>query len=210
LRAGAAARTPSSTGSNPPGGFKAPLLERLLEPPEPERRTVILDLGGTSTPLLERLADRGPCRVEIADFASSGGLSLVSQAETPKQVYQIVRERLLPISTEPADLIFCWDLPNYIGLDALRGFFAALGTRAAPGCRLHTLIAYANPQMRDQPGRFVPYDGGRLIDIKPSGSMRPAPRYSPEDLGRAVSHFRYERGMLLANGMQEFVYVWPE
>lgn len=209
MRAGAGiARTPS-TGSKSPGGFKAPLLERLLEPAEPERRTVTLDLGETSTPLLERLAKRGPCRVEIAGFASSGGLAMVGKAETPKEVYQIVRERLLPISTEPADMILCWDLPNYIGLEALRGFFAALGTRAAPGCRLHALIAYADREMADQPGRFVPYDGGQLINIKPTDSRRPAPRYSPEDLSRAVGHFRYERGVLLANGMQEFVYAWP-
>jgi hypothetical protein len=207
------AANPSSAGSKSSGAFKAPLLERLLGVPgaadDPAPRMVTLDLGAVSQPLLERLASRGPCRVEIADFVASEGLPRLREAESPEEARAFVLERLLPPSREPVNLILAWDLPNYLTLDALTGLFAALGTRAAPRCKLHMLIAYAAREMAAEPGRFLPDDDGRLINLRPSGAVRPAPRYSPEDLGRAVGPFRYERGVLLANGMQEFVYALP-
>jgi hypothetical protein len=205
--AATAAANPSSAGSKTPAGFKAPLLERVLDAADPELRTVTLDLGGVSQSLLDRLSSRGPCRVEIADIVACGGLTLLSEAESAEQAASFVLKRLLPPSEQPVDLILCWDLPNYLKLDTLSGVFAALAVRAAPRCKLHMLIAYAEREMSAEPGRFVPESAGRLINLKPARTKKAAPRYSPEDLGRAVGQFRYERGTLLANGMQEFVYA---
>ena len=38
------------------------------------------------------------------------------------------------------------------------------------------------------------------------GRERPAPRYSPEDLARCMPRYSVERGRLLRNGMQEFLF----
>jgi hypothetical protein len=63
--------------------------------------------------------------------------------------------------------------------------------------------------MSEMPARYVPAVDGNLIQSLVSDELTQAPRYSPEDIGTALGNFRYERGVLLANGMQEFVYAWP-
>jgi hypothetical protein len=64
--------------------------------------------------------------------------------------------------------------------------------------------------MSASPARYLPLDGGELRQQLETEKIVNAPRYSPEALGQAVGGFRYQKGVLLANGMQEFVYTWPD
>lgn len=189
--------------------FKAPLLERILGEPESEQRQVILDLGAPSQVLLDCLSARHPCRVEIADFAGTGGLSELGATEFLEERGRAGIRDLLPTPKDPLDLILFWDLPNYLSLAAFRELCAVLSDRAAPGCRLHMLIAYSRREMPAAPARYTLRKDGQLTQTCHDDSLCNAPRYSPEDLGLAVGGFRYERGILLANGMQEFIYAWP-
>lgn len=194
--------------------FKAPLLDRILEAggedADPAPRQVVLDLGTASQPLLDRLSAIGPCRIEIADFVAHGGLEAVNAPEAFADPDASPIPALLPSpNRERLDLILAWDLPNYLNLTALRALCDLFSRRAAPGCRLHMLIAYSRREMPAAPARYVPEDGGKLRQVGATDGIVSAPRYSPEALGAAVGGFGYERGVLLANGMQEFVYAWP-
>ena len=82
----------------------------------------------------------------------------------------------------------------------------AIGRRARAGAFAHALIFYAELDMPAQPGRFIPTADGELIDHSSPGSTIPAPRYSPEDLGKSMGGFVIERARLLGNGMQEFLF----
>ena len=82
----------------------------------------------------------------------------------------------------------------------------AIGQRARQGALLHTLIHYADHDMKEQPACLVPTENGDLIDKSPSGSTITAPLYSPEDLNRGMGRFVIERVRLLSNGMQEFLF----
>ncbi len=194
--------------------FKAPLLDRILQNPgadvEDAPRQVVLDLGAASQPLLERLSALGPCRVEIADLVAHDGLAVLNAPDAFEEPGSSPIPALLPApGTDSLDLILCWDLPNYLSLRALGELCSYFGPRAAPGCRLHMLIAYSKREMPSAPARYLPEDDGRLRQVCADASIAAAPRHSPEALGDAVGGFRYERGVLLANGMQEFVYAWP-
>lgn len=191
--------------------FKAPLLERILDEADPEQRQVVLDLGAASESLLARLSTTRRCRIEIADFVASGGPGALGSPEVFEETdpASIIAPLLPAPNDEPLDLIFCWDLPNYLSLKVLRELCTYFGRRAAPGCRLHMLIAYSKREMPSVPVRYLPQSDGKLAQHCVDDSLVAAPRYSPEDLGIAVGGFAYERGVLLANGMQEFVYAWP-
>lgn len=191
--------------------FKAPLLDRILSNPEdPDRRNVVLDLGGPSQVLLDRLSSTRPCRVEIADLAQRGGLAEIDRVAASEEQDPAPIADLLPApNDERLDLILCWDLPNYLSLDALRLLIGWLAPRAAPRCRLHMLIEYSKREMAERPGRYIPVADGSVTQVFASEALVEAPRYSPEDIGQALGKFSYERGVLLANGMQEFVYAWP-
>ena len=75
-----------------------------------------------------------------------------------------------------------------------------------PGALAHGLVYYSTRQMPQRPGSFVPLDDQRLVNMAAPGPERPAPRYSPEDLARCMPRYTVERGRLLRNGMQEFLF----
>lgn len=184
----------------------APLFHNLLAGLDEIERHVILDLGAASTAMLAQLG-RSRCRVEITDLAHFGGIDYLNTTE-PGPVLVDAAESLLPtrLPDDAIDIVFCWDLPNYLTLNALSALMNAIGHRARPGALAHALIFYAEPDMKEHPGRFVPTADGKLIDCSATSTAIAAPRYSPEDLGKNIGGFVIDRARLLSNGMQEFLF----
>jgi len=190
-----------------PEALKAPLFRLLVDQLEVDGRRVILDLGAASTPMLSLLG-RFRCRVEIADVACDGGIERLN-AEAPADVLVANAESLLPghrADDDAVDFVFCWDLPNYLKPAGLSALMSAIAARARPGALAHAFIVYSERSMPDRPGRFVPAEDLKLVNRgRPTAEIK-APRYSPEDLGRIMGRFAIDRAMLLANGMQEFLF----
>jgi hypothetical protein len=187
-----------------PAAVRAPLFQDLVTRLDDARRHVVLDLGPATTEMLALLS-RARCRVEIADFAHFGGIDMLNNAE-PGPALVAAAESWIREQPEddPIDLILCWDLPNYLSLDALSALMTAIGRRARPDAIAHALIFYADREMRDRPGRFIPTAGGELKDYEKPGTAIAAPRYSPDDLRNNMGPFEIDRGRLLRNGMQEY------
>ncbi len=153
------------------------------------------------------LLGQSRCRVDIADLAHFGGVDRLNKAE-PGTDQVRAAESLLPNRSEngAVDLVFCWDLPNYLTLNALATLMGAIHERASPGARAHALIAYSEREMKDSPGSYVPTPEGELVDLNVDSDEIAAPRYSPEALGKHMGGFTIDRARLLSNGMQEFVF----
>ena len=145
--------------------------------------------------------------MEIADLAHFGGIDQLNGTE-PGPALASGADSLLPVPPpgDAFDLVFCWDLPNYLGLNALSALMNAIGRRARPGALAHALICYAERDMSERPGRFLPTADGELIDYNTACAVIAAPRYSPEDLGKSMGRFVLDRARLLSNGMQEFLF----
>jgi hypothetical protein len=192
--------------SNAPAAFHAPLFHELVSGLDATERHVVLDLGTASTPMLALLG-KSRCRVEIADLAHFGGLDRLNTAE-PGPALASAADSMLPNrrACDAINLVFCWDLPNYLTLNALSGLMNAIGKRAGPRALVHALVYYAEQDMRAHPGHLVPTTDGELTDYSAAGAMIPAPRYSPEDLGKNMGPFVLDRARLLGNGMQEFLF----
>lgn len=189
-----------------PAALNAPLFRQLVDELDASGRRVILDLGAVSTPMLEVLG-RCPCRVEIADLAGFDGIEQMS-SEAPAEELITVAQSLLPahVADSDVDLVFCWDLLNYLKPPAISALMKAITARARPGTRVHALIVYSERSMPDRPGRYVPDVDLKLINRAAPAPEIPAPRYSPELLGRIMGNFAIEHARLLANGMQEFLF----
>lgn len=190
----------------PPAAFHAPLFHDLVTRLDANERHVVLDLGAASTAMLALLG-QSRCRVEIVDLAHFGGIDHLNTTE-PGPPLAGVADSLLAnqLSDDAIDLVFCWDLPNYLTLNALSALMEAIEERARPGALAHALIFYAERDMKEHPGRFVPTLDGELSDHSAASDAIAAPRYSPEDLGKSMSPFVLERARLLSNGMQEFLF----
>ena len=190
----------------PPAALHAPLFQDLVVGSGATERHVVLDLGAASTAMLALLG-RFRCRVEVADLAYFGGIDHLN-ATPPGPALADAADAILPNGRpdDAFDLVFCWDLPNYLTLEGLAAMMAAIGRRARPGAVAHALIYYAKPDMPEHPGRFIPTEDGDLINHSVPGATIPAPRYSPEDLGKSTGRFGIDRVRLLGNGVQEFLF----
>ena len=205
----ASLRRARSAGAPPnaPVAFHAPLFHDLVTGLDETERHVVLDLGAASTAMLALLG-QSRCRVEIADLAHFGGIDRLSKTEPGPALSEVANAMLPnPLPDDAFDLVFCWDLPNYLTLNALSAFMNAIAHRARPGAVAHALIHYSERDMCEHPGRFVPTAGGdELIDYSETYTAIPAPRYSPEELDKGMGRFVLDRARLLSNGMQEFLF----
>jgi hypothetical protein len=179
------------------------LLRLLVERIETARRVVVLDLGAAHARTLD-LFGQFRCRIDIVDI-NDGLESLRGRSDRADLAAAV--ESLLPKARgELLDVVLCWDLLNYLERPALAALMAALARRARPGALAHGLIVYRESRMPARPGDYVLLDDYRLRNLTPSSSDRAAPRYTPEDLKGCMPDFAIERGRLLGNGMQEFLF----
>ena len=186
-----------------PTTLNAPLFKGVIEKLDPERRLIVLDLGPAQTQTIA-LFGHFRCRMDIADVAEDFDvLNVDPDPATLKERAQVV---LPPPQDEPIDLVLCWDLLNYLEPPALVALTSAIAERARPGAFMHALIAYSESSMPVVPGRYVPLEDHRLHNLAPTLEERPARRYTPDDLKRHLPKCKIERAMLLANGMQEFLF----
>lgn len=188
----------------PPTTLKVPLFHSLIERMDAERRCVVLDLGAAQHELLDLLTGFR-CRIDIAHIAD-GAIDALNGEPEPEQLETLAEAWLPRPRAEAADVILCWDLLNYLEKPAMSALMSRVAARTNPGAVAHALIAYSATTMPAQPARYVPVDAGHLVNRAPPGPDRKAPRYSPEDLKLALHEYKTERGVLLANGMQEFLF----
>lgn len=187
----------------PPATPHAPLFKALIERIDATRRVVVLDLGAAHATTLDLFA-QFRCRIEIVD-ARHQIESLNGIADAPELESSL--GALLPQApAEPLDIVLCWDLLNYLDRRALTALMGALAARSRPGCLVHALIVYLEKRMPARPGDYVPLADFRLQNLGQAAAERAAPRYSPEDLKICMPGLVIERGRLLGNGMQEFLF----
>jgi len=181
----------------------APLFKALIERIDVARRVIVLDLGAAHSRTLE-LFGRFRCRIEIVDARSD--IESLNGVVEPPDLEAAVSALLPQAGAEPLDVVLCWDLLNYLDRRALAALMAAVAARTRPGGFAHALIVYLETRMPSQPGDYVSLEDFRLQNLGPTPAERTAPRYSPEDLKLCMPGFAIDRGRLLGNGMQEFLF----
>jgi len=186
-----------------PEALNAPLFHALIKRLEAGGRWVVLDLGAARSATI-RAFGRFRCRLDIVDLAD--GLETLNGEADPRRLRQYA-ERLLPARrNESTDVVLCWDLINYLNRPALTALMECIAARCKRGALAHGLVYYSAKAMPIRPSTFVPVDDQHLAQIAVPSGERPAPRYSPEDLAKCMPRYTVERGRLLRNGMQEFLF----
>ena len=194
-----AAAKPSSA----PEGLSAPLFSSLIQRLQSGGRWVVLDLGAVRSETI-RAFGRFRCRLEFVELAD--GLDSLNGEIDPRRIRQHA-DSLLPVRRpEGVDVVLCWDLLNYLNQPALTAVMEGIALRCKRGALAHGLIYYSAKAMPERPSTFVPVDDQHILQNVRPGRERPAPRYSPEDLARCMPRYTVERGRLLRNGMQEFLF----
>jgi hypothetical protein len=193
----------AAKSSSTPEGLSAPLFHSLIQRLQSGGRWVVLDLGAVRSATI-RAFSRFPCRLEFVELAD--GLDSLNGEIDPRRIRQCA-DALLPLRRpEGVDVVLCWDLLNYLNQPALTAVMECIALRCKRGALAHGLVSYSAKAMPEHPSTFVPLDDQRIQQNVTPGRERPAPRYSPEDLARCMPRYTVERGRLLRNGMQEFLF----
>jgi len=177
---------------------RVPLLAQLLDPAVLDRRRVWVDLGQAQAGLIDRLVGT-PSRLIVTDLPRS-----LAADQTPWHRPETVLHEA--VWNESVDGFLCWDLLNYMQAEELAELSRGIALRGGQACTVHALIHYSARMMTAMPADFR-LDRDLQLAVSTSGdSTRPAPRYSPKALEKAMPELRVERTMLLNNGMQEFLF----
>jgi hypothetical protein len=189
--------------SSAPEVLSAPLFQSLIERLRSGGRWVVLDLGAAHSATIRAFA-QFRCRLEIVELAD--GLDSLNGEIDPRRIRQRAEELLPQRGRELVDVVLCWDLINYLNQPALTAVMECIALRCKRGALAHGLVYYTSKSMPERPSTFLPRDDQRILQRVVPGRERPAPRYSPEDLARCMPRYSVERGRLLRNGMQEFLF----
>jgi hypothetical protein len=193
----------AAVGSSTPEGLSAPLFQSLIQRLRSGGRWVVLDLGAAHSATIRAFGEFR-CRLEIVELAD--GLDSLNGEIDPRRIRQRADALLPARGRELVDVVLCWDLINYLNQPALTAVMECIALRCKRGALAHGLVYYTNKMMPERPSTFLPLDEQRIVQHIPPGRERPAPRYSPEDLARCMPRYSVERGRLLRNGMQEFLF----
>jgi hypothetical protein len=166
-------------------------------------RWVVLDLGAVHSATIREFG-QFRCRLEFVELAD--GLDSLNGEVDARRIRQHADTLLPARRPEAVDLVLCWDLLNYLNQPALTAVMECIALRCKRGALAHGLIYYSAKAMPERPSSFVPVDDQRIQQRVTPGRERAAPRYSPEDLARCMPRYTVERGRLLRNGMQEFLF----
>ncbi len=186
--------------------LRAPLFAELIAALDEDQRHVLLDLGPARAGLIERLGLLR-CRLDILDLPQHiQPLNRLEADQDAESMVKMLRDCLPRSEPEPVQIVFCWDLLDYLPLAVTSRLFGLLQERLAPGARLHALVEYSSRQMPAAPRQIGPNLDGELLIDAGSGVEISAPRHSLGTLARYLPGFQSERSMLLGNGMQEYLF----
>jgi len=185
--------------------FRSPSLEIICDQLAAPRKYSILDLGKPLSRNIEFFSHVS-CTLHVEDlFESLIALPPPEQNEG-KNPYESRVTRALAHSPETRfDVIFGWDLFNYMHGDQIH----ALMKRLSGSCRSGTLlfIVISNmPTIPDRPARMTVSADGRVSYEPVSNGERANPRYTPLALERMMPGFRLLHSFLLGTAMQDYLF----
>jgi hypothetical protein len=193
----------AAPGAIAPEPLNAPLFHTLMQRLAAGGRWVVLDLGAAHSATIGSFS-RFRCRLDIVDLAT--GLDALNGEVDTRRIRQRAEELLPQRRSESTDIVLCWDLINYLNQPALAALMECVALRCKRGALAHGLVYYSAREMPERPSTFVPIDDQHIAQQAIVPRERPAPRYTPEDLARCMPRYGVERGRLLRNGMQEFLF----
>ena len=185
--------------------MNSPLLFGTLQKLEPDAHVELLDLAPANASLLDyfstyycRLHLPG-CRVEL--------LTLRAVTDDDQPPLSAVLPGLLPMppgERQPLDMVLLWDLPNYLDKPVLAALIAYLLPYCARHTVLHTYI-HTRQTMPDAPGEYR-LTAEQKVKVEMSTTWNTSsPAYYLELINKVFAPFSVDRGMLLANGLQEYI-----
>jgi hypothetical protein len=185
--------------------FRSPSLGFICNHLAAERKHAILDLGlplGSNVDFFARV----PCTLYVEDlFGSLLSLPPPEEEQDADVWDRRVEQSLAHHSKVRFDMIFAWDLINYMPLDLIHALMKRLSRSCRGGTLLYIVISTA-PKISQRPAKIVITHEDRVHFHGEAPVDKPNPRYTPLKVERMMPGFRLLHSFLLGASLQEFLF----
>ena len=185
--------------------FRSPSLSFIREHLAADHTRAVLDLGMPSGGNVDFFA-RVSCMLYVEDlYYSLLALPPPTEPEDEKTHERRVAACLAHAPETRFDMIFAWDLINYMHPDMIH----ALMKRLSGGCRSRALlyfVLFTAPTIPSEPGKISISGDDRIHYQATAAADIPNPRYTPLKLERMMPGFRLWHSFLLGASLQEFLF----
>lgn len=179
------------------------LIHRLKSKPRDYR---FLDLGPASGQKLEFLSQYA-CKIHFEDlYRTLNSFDYLSPEDGVS--YDSVFRYLLPYNrTIRFDVVFCWDVLNYLNPEEFRHLMRHVTRYCNGGALLFALIS-TQKTIPEQPAKFEIAGPETLSCRIRARIMRKCPQYQETDLARFMPNFNVMNSFLLRNGFKEYLFAY--
>ncbi|MFO7602568.1 MAG: hypothetical protein R6X06_02005 [Gammaproteobacteria bacterium] len=182
--------------------MKSPLLFGVLQ--ALDARVELLDLAPPNSNVLDYFSSYH-CKLHLP-ACRDALLNLDATAEDQPPLTEVFR-RYIPLAEgKPCslDLLLLWDLPNYLDRSVLAALITYLMPYVSVGTVLHTYI-HTRQRMPESPGNYR-LTREHTVTVEMAATWRASSQlYYQELMNKVFAPFRVDRGMLLGNGLQEYL-----
>ena len=185
--------------------YKSLGLQALFQLLHPEQKYRIMDLGpaiGANIEFLSQYASK----IRVLDaYETLSDAGFFARGEGPCDEEAVGRMLSVP-DREEFDIVFGWDLFNYLTLDELKPLIQYVKRRCVAGTLFFAMVS-TQKEMPSLPTTFRIRDQESLLYCLGSAETRSCPRFAPRDMTILMSGFGVHSSYMLRNGMQEYVFV---
>jgi len=193
-----------SAGQESTYRIRSPLLFGILQAIDPDTRISVLDLNQANSSLVDYFSH---FRCKLLLPGSQHALqALEIEEEDDENSLRFKTEQclVLPQDAGFVDLVLLWDLPNYLDKRLLQSVMAALTQYTDRNTILHTYV-HTHQTMPGTPANFH-FTAEHQIQVDMTAAWTvTSPAYHQALLNKVLFPFQVDRGMLLANGLQEYI-----
>lgn len=211
-----------STSSPVPPAEKSLALKYLCDYLRPNKYYNILDLGPAVGENIEFFSQYAG-KIYIEDLRAAIASQILAAAQ-PKELVEPADPYALEAADNDGhanitdhlsayhenthfDLIFAWDLFNYLEREPLQQLMLYLRKFCKPGTLVFTLIS-THVKIPEYPRLFRIIDNERLSYGISAAAERNHARYRELNLLRVMPGFKVAKSFLLRNGIQEYLFIY--
>jgi hypothetical protein len=175
-------------------------LEHVMSRLEDAPRCGVFDLGAPVAANVE-LYGRHGSKITFADFYH------FHQPQRPNGASAASVADALPAIAFQVDVIFAWDVLNYLSREEITWLGQSVRSRCAPGALLLALVSCSGP-MPATPSNHTIIDE-RTLRVEANGSSTTtSPAYSEQALLRSLPGLTVKSRVQLRNSMVEYLFCW--
>lgn len=185
--------------------INSPILFDLLKVLSKEDRQEILDVLPANKEFIDSFSDFF-CKLYLPGCIQDLSEMTPERYDTENKLHYALTRMLGLYKKNKASLnvIFLWDLPNYLDIKILKGLIDFLSQHMNKNVKLHFYI-HTKQQMPDSYGKYSIMPEGKVWLVNKSDAYVKSPLYFQEALQTLFYPFKVRKSMLLSAGLQEYI-----